>query len=426
MKKRRPPIKVTGVRFDSNHIRLQKGESQRPNGRYQYRFIGKDGRRHCIYAPTLQQLREREEQAKRETGDGIKLETKRLTVNELYELWADMKRGIKNNTLQNYKYMYRTFVQPGFGKLKVVNVKKIDVRQFYNRLYDEGTMKISTMETIQNVLHQVFQLAVDDDIIRHNPCDNMLRELKQVYGDDADKRRALTSEEQKIFLDYLLNHPKEKHWYPVFYILANTGMRAGELTGLRWCDVNMKKGTISINHTLVYYDHNDGKGCYYSINTPKTKAGERKIPMTEGVKAAFQMELDYQKKRGIVNESHIDGYRDFVFVTRWGKVQNYSNLNDAIKRIVRKCNAEIMDKYEGEEDPPLLPYFTCHHLRHSFATRLVEAGVNVKVCQEILGHADISTTLNIYVSVTNELRDKEIKLFGDYVDKIEIKNTAAS
>ena len=150
--------------------------------------------------------------------------------------------------------MYRTFVQPGFGKLKVVNVKKIDVRQFYNRLYDEGTMKISTMETIQNVLHQVFQLAVDDDIIRHNPCDNMLRELKQVYGDDSDKRRALTSEEQKIFLDYLLNHPKEKRWYPVFYILANTGMRAGELTGLRWCDVNMKKGMISINHTLVYYD----------------------------------------------------------------------------------------------------------------------------------------------------------------------------
>ena len=78
--------------------------------------------------------------------------------------------------------------------------------------------------------------------------------------------------------------------YPVFYIMANTGMRVGEITGLRWCDVDMENGIISVNHTLVYYNHRDEKGCYFSINTPKTKAGIREIPMTEGVKQAFLME----------------------------------------------------------------------------------------------------------------------------------------
>lgn len=416
MKKRKPPRKVSNIRYDSNHIRLQKGETQRENGSYQYRFVGRDGKRHCFYAPTLQQLREKREKVERDNSEGIKLETKKLTVNELYELWADMKRGIKQNTFLNYLYMYRTFVQPNFGRMKVINVKKMDVRNFYNSLYDSGTMKISTLETIQNVLHQVFQLAVDDNIIRHNPCDNMLRELKQVYGDDTNKRDALTAEQQKLFLDYLLNHKTERHWYPVFYILVNTGMRAGEITGLRWCDVDMKKGLISINHTLVYYDHNDGKGAYYSINTPKTKAGIRTIPMTEGVKKAFQMERDYQTLRDIENTSHIDGYRDFVFVNRWGRVQHPANLNKAIKRIVRKCNAEIMDNHVGDDEPVLLPYFTCHHLRHTFATRMIEAGVNIKFCQDVLGHADISTTLNIYVSVTSEMKEKEIQVFGNYIE----------
>lgn len=119
-------------------------------------------------------------------------------------------------------------------------------------------------------------------------------------------------EEEKIFLEYLMQKPKYRHWYPVFYIMANTGMRVGEITGLRWRDIDCDEGLISVNHTLVYYNHRDEHGCYYSINTPKTKAGERTIPMTDQVKNAFQMEREYQEEVGISSIDRIDGYDDFV------------------------------------------------------------------------------------------------------------------
>lgn len=131
----------------------------------------------------------------------------------------------------------------------------------------------------------------------------------------------------------------------VFYVMANTGMRVGEITGLRWSDIDLKKGIIRVNHTLVYYNHRDEKGCYFSINTPKTKAGEREIPMTEGVKQAFLMEREFQSQAEISSKSRVDGYDDFIFVNRYGDVQNQGNLNKALRRMMRDCNDEILEKY---------------------------------------------------------------------------------
>lgn len=150
----------------------------------------------------------------------------------------------------------------------------------------------------------------------------------------------------------MLSHPKDTHWYPVFYVMANTGMRVGEITGLRWSDIDLKKGIIRVNHTLVYYNHRDEKGCYFSINTPKTKAGEREIPMTEGVKQAFLMEREFQSQAEISSKSRVDGYDDFIFVNRYGDVQNQGNLNKALRRMMRDCNDEILEKYGA--DPHLL------------------------------------------------------------------------
>ncbi len=405
----------TGVRFDCNRVRLRKGETQRDNGTYIYRWTSNDGKRHAIYAPTIEELREKEEQVIVDQHDGIKTETKSLTVNNVYELWCQLKRGIKDSTFKNYIYMYEMFVQPNFGKKKITTVRKSDVRRFYNQLSDEKSLKVTTIDGIHNILHQVFQVAVDDDIIRNNPTDNMLRELKTAMSSESTKREALTVEQQRLFFEFLLNTPKYEHWYPVFFIMANTGMRVGEITGLRWCDVDFDTGLISVNHTLVYYNHRDEKGCYYSINTPKTKAGERYIPMTQAVKDAFRMEREYQEEVGLESVSRIDGYDDFIFVNRNGQVQNQGTLNKAIKRIMRDCNFAILDKNGLDSKPTLLPDFSCHILRHTFATRMAEAGLNVKFLQSTLGHTDVSTTLNIYVSVTNELRNKEISAFEAYL-----------
>lgn len=269
----------TTVRFDSHHVRLRTGEVQRKTGSYMYRWTDKLGKRNTIYAATLEDLREQEEQILVDQHDGIKANIKNVTVNDVYELWCQLKRGIKDSTMKNYIYMYELFVKPTFGKKKLVQVKKSDVRRFYNQLIDDKVLKPSTVDVIHNIVHQVFQIAVDDDMIRSNPAANMLREIKMAHGSEIEKRKALTLEQEELFLGYLARTPKYQHWYPVFYIMANTGMRVGEITGLRWCDVDMENGIISVNHTLVYYNHRDEKGCYFSINTPKTKAGIMILPM---------------------------------------------------------------------------------------------------------------------------------------------------
>ena len=399
-----------GRRLDKNRITLRTGESQRSNGTYSYRWTSNDGRRHDIYANTLEELREKEELAKIYQHDGIKTETRQITVNELFDMWCDLKRGIKDNTLQNYKYMYNMFVRPSFGKLRVTAVKKSDVKRFYNKLADDRILKVATIDTVHNILHQSFNMAVDDNIIRANPTENMLKELKKAHNFTREKRKALTVDEQKLFINYLRTNQQYNHWYPVFAVMLGTGMRVGELVGLRWCDIDLEEGNINVNHTLVYYNKGDGNGCSFSINTPKTKAGERTIPMMDFVKEAFLLEKRNQEEMGITCRASIDCYTDFIFVNRFGDVQHQGTLNKAIRRIIRDCNDEVLLK-SREKNPVLLPPFSCHSLRHTFTTRMCEEGVNVKVIQDILGHKDISTTLDIYTDVTKDLKKKEITSF---------------
>lgn len=355
------------VRYDNKRARLRNGETQRPNGTYMYRWTTEEGERRSIYAPTLDELRKQEEQIMVDRHDGIKETAADVTINDLYRLWTEMKRGIKDSTMKNYMYMYQTFVADSFGRYRVTEVKKSDVKKFYNGLIDGKRMKISTLETIHNVLHQVFQIAVDDNYIRNNPCDNMRKELKASHNYGRDKKYALTKPQQEIFLQFLLDTPKYNHWYPVFFIMANTGMRVGEITGLRWCDVDFEEGMISVNHTLVYYNHMDKRGCYHTINIPKTSAGERMIPMTDAVHEAFLMEKQYQREAELESIDTIDGYEDFIFFTQAGHVQRQDNLNTAIKRVIRDCNEAIIEKQGFDAEPVLLPNFSCHNLRHTFA-----------------------------------------------------------
>lgn len=407
--------KSTG-RFDSHRIKLRTGESQRENGTYSYRWTDQNGKRQAVYAPTLEALREKEEQILVDSHDGIIISNKNMALNDLFDLWTQLKRGLKDSTFKNYIYMYNMYVRHSFGKLKIKQINKSDVRRFYNQLADDKILKMATIDLVHSVLHQVFQVGVDDRLIRINPTDGMLRELKLCHGCDSEAKRALTLDEQSLFFHYLLKTPKYTHWYPIFYIMANTGMRVGEITGLRWRDVDLKEAQISINHTLVYYDHMDEKGCYFSINTPKTKAAERTIPMTEAVKEAFLMEKKSQDAAGMCCKVRIEGYDDFIFLNRSGGVQSAANLNKALRRIMRDCNMEMLETHNGPDDPVLLPPFSCHILRHTFATRLCESGVNIKVIQNVLGHADIDTTMNIYVDVTRELKNKEMLSFSEYIN----------
>ena len=278
-------------------------------------------------------------------------------------------------------------------------------------------MKPATVDGVHNILHQIFDMAVDDNYIRNNPTNNVLRELKKAHCFKTEKRRGLTRPEQELFMDYLKNSKTAVYWYPVFAVMLGTGLRVGEVTGLRWCDIDLEEGIIDVNHTLVYYDHRTSegkKGCYFNVNTPKTEAGNRQVPMLDFVREAFVMEKQRQELLGVHCEATVDGYTDFIFLNRFGQPQHQSTLNKAIRRIIRDCNDEQFLKTENPE--VLLPHFSCHSLRHTFTTRMCEAGVNIKVIQDTLGHKDITTTLNIYTDVTKELKKTEFEGLDKYFD----------
>lgn len=407
-----------GRRKDSNRRVLKEGEYQRANGTFEYKWRDKRGKRHSIYAKTLDELRDKEKEVLRNVLDGIRAENRELTINDLFYLWKQIKRGLKDNTFQNYCYMYQTFVEPDFGLSKIHDLKRSEVRAFYNQLADEHHMKANTIDSIHTVLHQVLELGVEDDYLRYNPSDNALRELKKAHNNDSPKRKALTMEEQRIFEEFLSKPGPYNHWYPIFTVMLWTGMRVGEVTGLRWCDIDMDDGLIDVNHTLVYYDKRDGekKGCKFAVNTPKTEAGRRQIPMLPIVKDAFIMERNFQEEWNINCVASIDGYTDFIFVNRFGMTQHQGTLNKALRRIIRDCNYAILDNRQSGEEVVTLPKFSNHSLRHTFATRICEAGVNIKAIQDILGHADAETTMNIYTDATKELKCSEMAIFKEYFD----------
>lgn len=402
-------------RFDKNHYVLQKGESLRADGRYEYRWTNAYGKRCTVYAGDLDELRMKEQKIELNKLEGIKDPPMTLTVESLYETWRKLKRGIKESTKSGYIYVFDSFIKPSFGKKRVVQVKRSDVRAFYISLLEERGVSLATVDNVHNVLQQVFQYAVDDDILRKNPCDRVLKEIKTSYSYlKGPKRKSLSVRQEMNFLEFLYKNERYHHWFPVFFVMANTGLRVGEVTGLRWQDVDFEEGVIDVNHTLSYFDHKDSKGCYFSVGSPKTENGYRKVVMTQAVKAAFVMEKKYQEFAHLESVDEIDGYDDFIFINRFGHVQHQGTLNKAIRRIIRDFNVSAASK--GKTDPEdMLPHFSCHVLRHTFATRMIESGASIKFLQTSMGHSEIQTTMDIYVTVTNEYQHKEIKPFEDYM-----------
>ena len=190
-----------------------------------------------------------------------------------------------------------------------------------------------------------------------------------------------------------------------------------EAIGLRWEDIDFAKRIISINHSVTYYPRrNDTTKCEFGVSLPKTEAGIRTIPMMDAVYEAFQEEYSEQKEEGF-NTTVVDGMTGFIFSNRFGNLHNPQAVNRAIKRIYESYNAEeVLNAKKEKRQPVIIPHFSCHHLRHTFTTRLVEAGVNLKVIQDTLGHKDFSTTMDVYTDVTNELKQRE---FGNFQEKID-------
>ena len=397
-------------RKDRQGRALRPGECQQKDGRYLYNYTDPNGIRGRVYAKTLAELREKEKELLRSQLDGIDLYAAgKSDLNFVFDRYIQTKTELSKTTLSNYSYMYDHFVRQTFGKKKIANIKYSDVLFFYQQLI-AGGMKVNSLETIHTVLHPTFQMAVRDDIIRKNPSDGVMKELKSSHKKNIGVRHALTLEEQTAFLDYVRNSEIFCSWAPLFTVLLGTGCRIGEALGLRWEDLDYDKRMININHALVYYPQRDGKTkCDFIISMPKTTAGIRNIPMLDEVLEAFLEEYEKQKEEGF-NMTVIDGMTGFVFKNRFGNVFNAEAVNRAIRRIYTAYNAEEILKATREHRPAvLLPHFSCHHLRHTFCTRLCEKETNLKVIQAVMGHANIETTMDVYVEATDEKKTESMK-----------------
>lgn len=417
-------------RKDSKGRILRNGEHQRSDGKYEYKYVDAKGVRRSVYSWKLVEtdkapegkksgpsLRELEKQARRDTEDGINAYTAyRTTLNSFFDDYIETKYELKQSTRTNYKYMYKKYVWDEIGLRNIAAIKYSDIKKFYIHLINDIGFKPNSMEIIHTILHPIFTTAVRDGLIRTNPTDGVMAEIKKGHEWEKPKRHALTESQQSAFISYISNSKVYRHWLPLFTVLLGTGCRVGEIIGLRWEDCDFSENIISINHNLIYRQQDSGK-CEFHITTPKSKAGIRVVPMLSEVKKALLEERVRQMQTGF-NQAVIDGYTGFIFKNRHGDCMNAHSINRAIERISRDYNEQETALAKKERRmPELLPHFSVHNLRHTFCTRFCENETNLKIIQEIMGHADISTTMNIYNEATKE---KKMESFASLEGKIKI------
>lgn len=404
-----------GSRKDKKGRVLHTGESQREKY-YIYQYTDVTGKRRVIYAKDLPELRLKEKEIKRALDDGMdtyKMAT--LTLNDAFDIYFAQRTDLKYASRLSYKYLYNHHVRQQLGTRKLAKIRYSDVKEFYFSLAQSENISYQTIAVLHSVLSQVFKEKVRDNVIRNNPTEGAWIEFSRRNGLKTTKRHPLTVEQQRNFLSFVQNHPLYERWSPLFIVLLGTGCRIGEALGLRWEDIDFDKKCISITHSLRHLTLDTGKVGFY-ISTPKTEAGNRVIPMMKQVEQAFLKEKQNQILRNSGNRYYkppqVDGYTDFVFTDfrRKGGLLHSDFVNKVLKQIIEDYNGQEETKSVAEGRPPaFLPYITCHHFRHTFCTRFCENETNLKVIQEVMGHSDISITMNKYVEATEEVKQASIK-----------------
>lgn len=396
-------------RKDSRGRNLRTGESERKDGRYMYRWT-QNGEEKSVYALTLGELREKEEAIKKDIQDGIdSASAKTITLNTAIEKYMQSRTDWKPTSRESYKFVFAAHIRDDIGEKRVGAIKYSDIRDFYAKLVQENGYGITTLNHVNNLIHPTLDIAVRDGVIRNNPSDHVASEIKKKYSLKNGKRIALSIPEQKAFVEFIPMASRYNHTMGIITFLLGTGCRIGEAIGLTWDDVDFEENMITINHTLLYRDFGDGGGKKFHISTPKTHTSIRNIPMLAGVRKVLMDEKDAQAASEY-KPFKVDGYGGFVFINPLsGKPYTHSIVDHAMISICDEYNLyEGRKAAEEKREPFFIPRVSPHILRHTFATRFCESETNIKAIQEILGHSNIATTMDIYVNATKEVKKASI------------------
>ena len=375
-----------------------KGICQRKDGLYVSRFIAKSGKRCEQYFKTLPEARNWLEDARYTDKHDIFIPSS-LTVDEWFDCWIDNIVGdLAPNTRRNYRERYEHNIQPLIGRLKVSDVKPLHCKMVLNRM--EETYAGSTIRQTYITMGTLFRAAIMNDLINKHPMDGV-KFNKPVRA--VDDIHFLTADEQREFLAVA----ERSHNYYQYALILETGLRTGELIGLTWDSIDWKRRTLTVNKTLEYR-HKDKQ---WRAGPPKTKQSYRTIPLTKRayeILRAVEAKKQYRKKSELLSQTleYVDrrtGKKqkmvmvDLVFINfRTGEPAKNSSYDTHLYKLCDEAG---------------IKRFCMHALRHTYATRAIESGMQPKVLQRLLGHASIKTTMDRYVHVTDDSLDKAIRQF---------------
>lgn len=366
--------------------KLPTGISQRENGLYMGRVMY-DGKTHTLYNRSLSELKKEMTDLKSQLSHGVYIAEDKTKLNDWFDSWmvTFCEPTRKKRTSDNYKITWDAQIRSNpLGSTRLCDLRAEQVQEYLNGLSD----KYST-----TYIHQV-KVVLNLTITAAYRLQKIPRPLmdfvKEPKGLESEERDALTKPQQETFKEYI----KGSYLETFFLCALYTGMRSGELRGLQWCDIDTKKGFITVQRNL-----HEEKGGRYRIDTPKTEAGIRTIPIVPQLAEVLNRQKEfYDNVRG--NILHMGNNTDFVFTIG-------DNIPITIQRIRTELNKAVNNIHADKKDFP--DRLVLHELRHTFCSNCAAAGMPPKVLQKIMGHSNISVTLDVYTHVAEESKAEEMR-----------------
>lgn len=391
-------------RRDKKNRVLRNGESQRKDGRYAYTYVDGNGKQKFFYSWKLEKtdklpqgkrdciaLREKIRQLQKDMADGISSNGGGMTVLQLVEKYTAQKRGVRLGTRSIYHYVIQILSKELFGEEHIDKIKLSDAKAWFVKLQSDGR-SYGTIRGIRGVIKPAFQMALDDDLIRKNPFNFS---MATIVENDSVSRKAVTEEQEKAFLEFIRSDGHFRKHYDAIYVLFNTGLRISELAGLTISDIDFDNGKIKVDHQLLRREEDHHMKLV--IEKTKTDSGIRYIPMTDDVSECFKRIIE--KRNKFQNEIEIDGIKGFLFLSRNGIPLDAGRWQSYFQRICKNYN-------NTHEEP--MPKVTPHICRHTFCSKMARSGMNPKTLQYIMGHSNISITMDTYTHVKYDDAEKEM------------------